>query len=737
MEYNTLKDAIIECNKDGINKILASGADMYNEFAYEGYYRQPFVSAFIEGGKIFTDLFIKNGYDIVRGNVLYEAIEFNLEELVKVLINDYKYKITDISFIKKVFNSLFFINDDMKINKMINIGLFIVENMDLINIKEFIEIIPNIIDEKNINLAMELFNKVEDINEQDENGDTILHNILKYSGQELLAIEILKYPSININIKNNYDESIFYIAACKATNKEIFLKILAKGANINEYSEDDDNSLLHSAVNCTNESAILFFIKNGIDINRMNRSGATPLILLAEKEKWFNYDIAEILLENGANINLKNNDGNSALHYLVRDKIENVELLLKYDADVNIVNNDNETPILTAVLYGGKQEVIELLIRYKADINIANNSGKTPLFYAIEKNNLDIAKILILAGADATIKDLEGNSAYKLALINNYKNIYSLIEKNIIQNKTDDNNIEELFMRACKNGNFGVVEMLISKNNLDITYVDDDGRTPLHYVARIGKVSIGEFLIKQGININYRDKFEQTALHFATSARQKNMVELLIKNGADLEAKDKDGITPIHFIVNRGQDDILKTVIEAGISSEYMTNKGESLLHAACYTNSKGCVKVLLEKDANPNITDNNGETPLMAAVKNNQKEITSILINAGAEIDTTNKFGNNVLHISTENGYKDMVELLLKQGIFVNNQNNNGETPLFISAENGYKDIFELLLASGADFDIKNNEGLSVLDLAAKNNQKELIEIINIYKMRREILNS
>ena len=91
MEYNTLKDAIIECNKDGINKILASGADMYNEFAYEGYYRQPFVSAFIEGGKIFTDLFIKNGYDIVRGNVLYEAIEFNLEELVKVLINDYKY----------------------------------------------------------------------------------------------------------------------------------------------------------------------------------------------------------------------------------------------------------------------------------------------------------------------------------------------------------------------------------------------------------------------------------------------------------------------------------------------------------------------------------------------------------------------------------------------------------------------------------------------------------------------
>jgi ankyrin repeat protein len=81
------------------------------------------------------------------------------------------------------------------------------------------------------------------------------------------------------------------------------------------------------------------------------------------------------LLENGADVNAKNNDGYTALMTASREgHKEIVELLIKNGADVNVKNNDGGTALMYASSKGHK-EIVELLIKNGADVNAKNNNG--------------------------------------------------------------------------------------------------------------------------------------------------------------------------------------------------------------------------------------------------------------------------------------------------------------------------------------------------------------------------
>ena len=54
--------------------------------------------------------------------------------------------------------------------------------------------------------------------------------------------------------------------------------------------------------------------------------------------------------------------------------------------------------------------------------------------------------------------------------------------------------------------------------NIDVTYVDDYGRTPLHYIAGLGMTALAKFCIEHGVDVNYTDTNNQTALHFAAAS---------------------------------------------------------------------------------------------------------------------------------------------------------------------------------------------------------------------------
>lgn len=88
----------------------------------------------------------------------------------------------------------------------------------------------------------------------------------------------------------------------------------------------------------------------------------------------------------------------------VNKRLEIIEiLLLKLKELGDIDKKKDPFPPLFCAIILKKKEIVNLLISSGADLNYKNLSGDTPLSFAIKKNNLEIADLLIRLGADPNI----------------------------------------------------------------------------------------------------------------------------------------------------------------------------------------------------------------------------------------------------------------------------------------------------------------------------------------------
>ena len=118
---------------------------------------------------------------------------------------------------------------------------------------------------------------------------------------------------------------------------------------------------LHEVVGEHYQEMAELLIEAGADVNAQNEDGIAPLHLAA-------YDfMAEVLLENGAEINLKSNAGSTPLHEIAEnsDGLDVMQTLLEKGADVNAVSHNGDTALDIAIARE-ETEKVELLQRYKA-----------------------------------------------------------------------------------------------------------------------------------------------------------------------------------------------------------------------------------------------------------------------------------------------------------------------------------------------------------------------------------
>ena len=96
-------------------------------------------------------------------------------------------------------------------------------------------------------------------------------------------------------------------------------------------------------------------------------------------------------LAKGADVNAKDKEGKSPLHYAERKAV--AELLLAKGADVNAKDNEGKTPLHCAT----RKDTVELLLATGADVNAKDNGGETPLHCAerrVAKDNLNLNEMI-------------------------------------------------------------------------------------------------------------------------------------------------------------------------------------------------------------------------------------------------------------------------------------------------------------------------------------------------------
>jgi ankyrin repeat protein len=105
-----------------------------------------------------------------------------------------------------------------------------------------------------------------------------------------------------------------------------------------------------------------------------------------------------------------------------------VNLLLDNGADIDSKNKEYQRPSIFYAIWDGNKEMVRLLIARGANFNIKDKNNMTPLIRALNKDQQDIAVILIEKGADIEAVDDFGRSAMKIATKKRMKRIIELLK---------------------------------------------------------------------------------------------------------------------------------------------------------------------------------------------------------------------------------------------------------------------------------------------------------------------
>jgi len=146
-----------------------------------------------------------------------------------------------------------------------------------------------------------------------------------------------------------------------------------------------------------------------VDINVIDSFQSSPLMMAVDNR---HLAVAEYLLQNGADIHLDNKYGYTPLMQAVmRNDAKMVSMLLDKGAKIDQKNFYTELTSLMMAVDNGSMEMVELLIARQANLNLQDGRGRSALMHATAARQAKIAQRLTQAGADATLKDKQGQTA--------------------------------------------------------------------------------------------------------------------------------------------------------------------------------------------------------------------------------------------------------------------------------------------------------------------------------------
>jgi ankyrin repeat protein len=360
-----------------------------------------------------------------------------------------------------------------------------------------------------------------------------------------------------------------------------------------------------------------------VDVNGKADDGKTPLMYAIYNK---NMEISQYLLDNGADKNITDDKGNSALNYAITLSPNIAMHLIVNGADIHIKNVCDESAIHFASMQGDLV-IIQMLYERGADLNVFNYNKHSPLMMACGNKRLKTVKYLVKNGADINATDNNNDSILHGCIYNDLYEILLFLLNNKNNKKINErNHINETpLLYAFKLRKFKYAELLL-KYGADPNVWDIEGNIPLLISSYLNNTEVSEVLFKYGANPNlyYTDFTYSSPLYYAIKNDNPKLIQMILNHNANdlmfcyIELNNYDNFEQLLDNVN------LKN------------NNNETLLLFAARKNKLEFVKILLENGADPNfnIISNTNLSPLYYAVKNSNYEMVKLLIKYKANYD-------------------------------------------------------------------------------------------------------
>lgn len=577
----------------------------------------------------------------------------------------------------------------------------------------------------------------------------VLTLLLKYGAdieeRNQQGVTPLFYQTKNMQRYNSHNRS--------GIDSRAFEFLITQGADIHA-KDKNGQTLLHVS---RYGEIITPLINRGLDVNARDKYGNTPIFYRAA-------DLNEpralkTLVENGADIHIKNNEGKTALEHILQSKRypntlnKNAAYLLKKGAEINDEIYANALHITKPQKLPDATWTQKMLAMY-ADINRYDEYGIHAVTHKMElykvSLDFDIVRSMeylvnyefikkVIASYDKDIRKVHNRLGdTPLHYVVRYSDELTdyFIKEGVDVNSLNNQGQPPLFFAE----NLTTATKLID-HGADIYIKDKENKSALDYIKN---PELLNFLMAKGANVQEKDSRQRTPL---MNYIQKNgsrwirtaddglkfdkhyaAIKVFLNNGADINERLPDRNETMLFYINDTK--LLNQLMKDGIDIEARDKKGQTALFRFLRFPLVEVGKALIRKGANVNVADHDKNRPLHLVLDDN---LARMMIDKGADVNSKNINGDTPLHLlvqqnqtfSGESKHKTF-DLFIRKGANTDSRNNKGQTPLMAAVMRGNRYYIDRLIEAGADTELKDNEGNTVLHYASQGTRnKEFIKYI------------
>ena len=373
------------------------------------------------------------------------------------------------------------------------------------------------------------------INLPDKNGDSVLH-ISAFHGDFRIVNKLVLFGG---NKKQTNEKNKLPVDMAK---DNFVRKVLT---DLNKAAKESDSKNIEELVNFgqdINEKISIFSqapIHKVIEGNIKTTNNKKDKEETLAKQKENKEKVLREMLDMGADPNIRDSNGWSALHYACQlGDLNSVQILLEKNAEIDSYSNNKRIPLHLAANMN-YPDIVKCLLEKNSNPNYKDNTGCTPLHLAAKQGNTKCIEYLLQNNAYLYSVDFRGWSILHYAAFHGHKETVRFICK-----YDADNDI----LRNQRN----------SQNKLPIEIVRDPSVKPyfisLWHAAKEGDLDMTTNLINDGENVDEQSHFFQnTPLHLAVLNNHYLLVKLLQKQNAKEDLKNNDNKEPWEYALEMSQ----------------------------------------------------------------------------------------------------------------------------------------------------------------------------------------